>query len=137
MIDETDVKIINLLKENARLQWREIGEKVHLTGQAVANRISRLEKLGVIKGYSVAVDETIIGKAVTAYVTVYMKTTDHLSFQKFIKENAVVECADRISGEGCYLLKVNTATQDDLSGFLDSVLVYGNYRVNMSIAKIK
>ncbi|PEW97993.1 hypothetical protein CN446_11385 [Bacillus cereus] len=44
MFDSTDFKIIKLLQENARMNWKEIGEIVHLTGQAVGKRINKLEE---------------------------------------------------------------------------------------------
>lgn len=48
MFDSTDFKIIQLLQENARMNSKEIGEIVHLTGQAVGKRINKLEEAGVI-----------------------------------------------------------------------------------------
>ena len=39
MFDSTDFKIIKLLQENARMNWKEIGEIVHLTGQALGNEL--------------------------------------------------------------------------------------------------
>nr|MCX3331078.1 winged helix-turn-helix transcriptional regulator [Bacillus pacificus] len=51
MFDSTDFKIIKLLQENARMNWKEIGERVHLTGQAVGKRINKLEEAGVIQKY--------------------------------------------------------------------------------------
>ncbi len=41
-IDETDRRILEYLHKNARATMKEIGEKVHLTGQAVKNRLERL-----------------------------------------------------------------------------------------------
>ena len=41
--DQVDLQIIRLLEENSRLKWKEIGDIVHLTGQAVAARIQKLE----------------------------------------------------------------------------------------------
>ncbi len=137
MLDQTDLQIIAVLTKNARLQWREIGERVHLTGQAVANRIHRLEALGVIKHYTVALDQQKLSKTVIAYVTVFMKTTDHSSFHRFITAQDGIVAADRISGEGCYLLKVVVASNDELNDFLDRLLQYGNYRVNLSIGTLK
>lgn len=137
MLDHTDWEIIKLLKVNAKMQYRDIGEAVHLTGQAVSNRISRMEDLGVIKGYSALLDDKLLGKTITAYITVFMKTTNHRAFHGFLKDNELVVEANRISGEGCYLLKILAVSQDDLNCFLDSVLEYGNYRVNISIVKIK
>ncbi len=137
MIDQTDWEIIRLLKENAKMQLRDIGELVHLTGQAVSNRIQRMEHLGIIRGYSVILDETLLGKTITAYITVFMKSTDHNSFQNYLKETAAVVEAARISGDGCYLLKVSVSSQEDLNQLLDRILQYGNYRLNISIGKVK
>jgi len=137
MLDETDLRIISILMGNARMQWREIGEQVHLTGQAVANRIRRMEELGIIEGYTVRINESLLGKSILAYVTVYMKTTDHRGFQQYINQNEFITEANQISGEGCYLLKVNASSQDNLLEFLNDILKYGNYRVNLSIGKIK
>lgn len=137
MLDNTDLEILKLLKSNGKMQFRDIGEAVHLTGQAVSNRITRMEELGVIQGYSVLLDEKRLGKSITAYITVFMKTTNHGAFQAFLRNSESVVEANRISGEGCYLIKVQVPSQDELNLFLDSVLEYGNYRVNIAIGKIK
>lgn len=137
MLDETDIRILSILTENGRMQWREVGEMVHLSGQAVGNRIRRMEEMGIIEGFTVRVNPDRLGRAVTAYVTVFMKTTDHQGFQRFIAEREMVREADQISGEGCYMLKVNTSDQEELLRFLGEVLRYGNYRVNLSIARLK
>lgn len=137
MLDQTDFQILSLLKKNSRIQWREIGELVHLTGQSVANRIRKMEELGVIQGYTVKLDQSKLGKTLIAFITIFMKTTDHLSFQTFIKEKSEILEANRISGDGCYLLKVNVSNEADLMNLLDEILKYANYRVNISIGKIK
>lgn len=137
MLDQTDIEILKLLTENSRMQMQEIGEQVHLTGQAVRNRINRMEKSGVIKGYTIKIDPKSIGKDLSAFVTIFMKTTDHASFQKYIESNSSISEANRISGEGCYLLKINASSQEEIIGILDEILKYGNYRLNLSIEKIK
>ena len=137
MLDRTDLQILYLLISNARMQWREIGDQVHLTGQAVANRIRKMEDLGIIEGYTVNINESKLGKSILAYVTVFMKTTDHMAFHKYISQSEIIKEADQISGEGCYLLKVTASSQDELLKLLDDILKYGNYRVNLSIGRIK
>lgn len=137
MLDQTDIEILNLLTNNSRMQWQEIGEKVHLTGQGVKNRIIRMEKLGVIEGYTIKMNYDKIGKGITAIVTIFMKSTDHLGFRRYIINNSIVTEANRISGEGCYMLKLAASSEKEVVEFLDGVLQYGNYRVNLSIEKIK
>ena len=137
MLDQTDIQILNLLTKNSRMQWQEIGEEVHLTGQAVRNRINRMEKLGVIEGYTMKINPKMLGKELIAFVTIFMKTTDHASFQKYIQNNMLISEANRISGEGCYLLKVNAANQGEIVELLNEILEYGNYKLNLSIEHIK
>ncbi|MFF2890343.1 Lrp/AsnC family transcriptional regulator [Paenibacillus sp. NPDC057967] len=71
MLDKTDYAILACLQSNARMQMKEIGERVHMTGQAVANRIDRLEELGVLLGYTVKLDESKQEKPFEAMVTVF------------------------------------------------------------------
>ncbi len=137
MVDQTDLEILNLLSENSRMQWQEIGEEVHLTGQAVRNRINKLEKTGVIEGYTIKTNAAMLGKELVAFITVFMKTTNHAGFQKYIQKNPLISEANRISGEGCYMLKVTAGNQEEIVGMLDEILEYGNYRVNLSIKNIK
>lgn len=136
-LDNIDFQILRLLTENSRIQWKDLGEQIHMTGQAVGNRIKKLEDSGVIKTYSLIVDELKVGLSYTAFIIIYMNTTNHDSFIRFVNgQNAVVE-AHRISGEGCYHLKVKVNSQEQLNLFLDEILDYGNYSVNLSIQEIK
>jgi Lrp/AsnC family leucine-responsive transcriptional regulator len=137
VLDETDLKIIACLQNNARSEWKEVGQKVHMTGQAVAARVRKLEEQDIIEGYSLRLNQTKIGNSITALITVFMKTTAHDKFQNFIKTKAMIVETHRISGEGCYWLKAVASSHDELNKLLDEILVYGNYRSNISIAKIK
>ncbi|BAU26617.1 Lrp/AsnC family leucine-responsive transcriptional regulator [Aneurinibacillus soli] len=137
MLDAADKAILDLLQKNARMQWREIGEQVHLTGQAVANRIRRMEEAGVITGYAVQIDEKKLGKSITAFVTVFMKSNNHEGFRKFIQSHSKVYFVHRVSGDGCYLIHVCLADMEELQAVLDELLQYANYRVQISVSKMK
>ncbi|WP_227938812.1 Lrp/AsnC family transcriptional regulator [Alkalihalobacillus deserti] len=136
-LDNIDFQILRLLSENSRVQWKDLGEQIHMTGQAVGNRIKKLEENGVIKAYSLIINEMKLGLPYTAFVIMHMKTANHDSFIGFINErNEVVE-AHRISGEGCYLLKIKIKSQEELNIFLNKLLEHGNYSLNLSIQEIK
>lgn len=137
MLDQTDREIISLLSQNARSQWREIGDAVHLTGQGVRNRVDRLEQDGVIQSYTITTNPYKLGLFCEAFVTVFMKTTEHHAFLRHLSQSAPVSEVYRIGGEGCYLLKVLAADQRELTALLDGILQYANYRVNMTIDRIK
>lgn len=137
MLEKTDLNILDLLTKNSRMQLQEIGEEVHLTGQAVRNRINKMEKLGIIQGYTIKINPKVMGKELTAFVTIYMKTKNHESLKKYIQNNTLIVEANRISGEGCYLIKVIASTQEEIIGILDEILKYGNYKLNSAIDNIK
>lgn len=136
MIDHIDLAIIRILRENARVQWKQIGEQIHMTGAAVANRIQRLEELGIIEGYTVKVNESRIGNGLCVFVTVMMKDYKHTKFQEFMKGVEQIKEAHRVSGEPCFLLKVQVADHNELSILLDKILEYGHYKINISIGQV-
>ncbi|MEE1071381.1 MAG: Lrp/AsnC family transcriptional regulator [Cellulosilyticum sp.] len=137
MIDKMDLQIIEFLKQDAKMKLQDIGDKVHLTGQAVSNRISKLEKSGIIKGYTALIDESYLNPKMVAYITVIMGTANHEGFKRFLERRKEIIEAHRISGDGCYMIKVEVGSKEELTQLLDGILAYGNYRVNISIAAVK
>lgn len=136
-LDNIDFQILQLLSENSRMQWKDLGKQIHMTGQAVGNRIKRLEENGVIKAYSVIVDEMKLGLSYTAFVIIFMKTTDHHSFVNFTANQKEIVEVHRISGDGCYHLKVKVSSQEELNLVLNKILDYGNYTLYLSIKETK
>jgi Transcriptional regulators len=137
MIDQTDLQIIQLLKENSRLQWKEIGEMIHMTGQGVATRIHKLEELGIIEKYTLKLNDKKLGMEITGFVTVHMTTTDHKGFVNFLRSQECVIEAHRTSGGGCYILKVVMQGTDELNRFLELLLKYAHYSLTLSIDQVK
>lgn len=136
-MDQTDLKIIELLMDNSRAQLKEIGKVVHMTGQAVAARISKLQDMGIIEGFTIKLNHEKLGKPLNAYVMVSMKSNNHAEFMAFLRESELVMEAYRIAGGGCFLLKVSASGSQAFDAFLDKVLLYGNYSVSTCISKVK
>jgi len=85
-LDPTDHKILELLSQNARRTMADIGEKVSLSASAVTRRIERLERSGVIAGYTVVIDHGKAGRPIQAFTEVRFAGTADL---KEIKETAI------------------------------------------------
>lgn len=137
MIDHTDQHILQCLQQDSRMQWQEIGKIVHLTGQAVATRIRRMQDDGIIIDFTVNLNYEKLCKPISAFITVFMSSSNHTGFRSFLSAHHAILEAYRISGEGCYWLKAALASQKELNELLDAILFYGNYKVNLSIDKIK
>src|SRR5580704_846902 len=84
-LDPIDHQIIELLSQNARRTMADIGDKVSLSASAVTRRIERLERSGVIAGYTVVVDHRKAGRPIQAFTEVRFAGTADL---KEIKETA-------------------------------------------------
>jgi len=61
MFDEKDEEILQVLRENSRLSFRKIAKRVGLSISALISRVKRLEKEGIIKGYTTRVSHTKLG----------------------------------------------------------------------------
>ncbi len=66
-IDDTDLEIIELLRSDARRTLADIAERVSLSAPAVKRRVDRLEREGVITGYTVLVDHAMLGQPLQAF----------------------------------------------------------------------
>jgi Lrp/AsnC family leucine-responsive transcriptional regulator len=66
-IDATDLEIIDLLRADARRTLADVAERVSLSAPAVKRRVDRLERDGVIKGYTVLVDHALLGRPLQAF----------------------------------------------------------------------
>ncbi|KOP31501.1 transcriptional regulator [Exiguobacterium sp. BMC-KP] len=136
-LSNIDYQILNILSKNSRIQWKDLGKQIHMTGQAVGNRIKKLEDQGIIQSYSLIIDELKLGFSYTAFVIIYMKTSNHEAFIHFLNECHEVMEVHRVSGEGCYHLKIKVTSQEQLNLLLNSILEHGNYTLYLSINEIK
>lgn len=66
-LDATDLEIVELLRADARRTLADVGERVSLSAPAVKRRVDRLERAGVIVGYTALVDHALLGRPLQAF----------------------------------------------------------------------
>ena len=74
-MDAIDYKILHCLKENARQKASAIGEEINLSVSAVLERIRKMEKCGLIEGYTVVLDQKQLGNDMTALMEKWRKAS--------------------------------------------------------------
>jgi Lrp/AsnC family transcriptional regulator, leucine-responsive regulatory protein len=124
-IDATDRKIIGELTSDGRVSLAELGRRVNLSSPAVAERVQRLERSGVITGYRAEIDPRALGYPLTAIVRVKPAAGQLPRIPELALEIPEVSECHRITGEDCFFLKVHLRSIDDLSAVLDRFLAYG------------
>src|SRR5215471_2603493 len=123
ILDDIDLKILDLLLQDGRIAHTAIGKETDLSGPSVYGRVQRMEREGIITGYTALLAPEKVGRGLAAFVRVRTQTPEYESavFERFIQEEAqIVECHD-VDGEDCYLLKIRTASTQSLQRLLATI----------------
>ena len=114
-LDAVDERILRLLVRNARATWREVGDVVGLSANAVAQRVRRLEQAGVVRGWTAVLDPALEGPDGTALVLLKITTeADAAQLEEAMSALACVTEVLDLTGPADYLVRVRFATQADL-----------------------
>ena len=113
-LDELDQKIIQLLIENARISYSDIGEETGISRVAVKARIQAMEKKGIIEEYTTIINPQKISGAVSSYFEIEIKP-DHLSQVTDIlyKDDTVTQI---------YRVHAVASSSDEMEHFLHNVI---------------
>jgi len=126
-LDHIAWRIIEELQQNARISWAELGRRVGLTTPAVAERVHRLEKLGVIRGFHADISLERLGMPILIFVRLSMAGPESLvrTFQQQVKTwEEVLEC-HRVTGSESFLIKSRVVSMEHLERFIDRLGHYG------------
>ena len=129
MIDKIDREILLLLGANARVSNAEIAKRIAMTPPGVLDRIRKLEKRGVIKGYETRIDTRQVDLGMT--VLIMVQTSENVGINKVgeaLAKLSKVQEVHYLTGEFCYMLKVWVRDTDDLTCFLEQIGKIKNVR---------
>ncbi|SDQ56059.1 Lrp/AsnC family transcriptional regulator [Flagellimonas zhangzhouensis] len=135
-IDELNWQILGLLQQNARESFAHIGRKVGLTPPAVAERVKKMEDLGIIEGYGANISYGKVGyqlKAIIMLRAFMGKLKPFLDKVKNFQE--VVNCY-RITGNENIIMEVVLRDQAHLEKFIDELIVYGECRTHIVLSNV-
>ncbi len=129
MVDNKDLLILDALKRNAKASVVEIAKRTGLPGTTVHNRIKKLNKEGVIKGYTIRVDNKKIGKGLAAYVAItvdYRRLKEQkIPVRQLMKKIALlpsIEEMNIVTGEIDAIVKVRVKDINELNDVLMDTL---------------
>ena len=124
-LDNTDLKILRIIQDDARLTTKELAARVNLSTTPVYERLKRLERCGYIKKYAAILDAEKLNQGFVVFCSVKLKRLNHdiaTDFTRMIKEiPQVTECYN-ISGSYDYLLKIHAPNMKYYQEFLINVL---------------
>jgi Lrp/AsnC family transcriptional regulator, leucine-responsive regulatory protein len=125
LLDPINLRLLEELRGDARLGMAELGRRVGMSAPAVAERVQRLERAGVISGYHAELTPAALGFPVAAIVRIRPAPGQLARIPEIARETREVGECYRITGEDCYLLRINLRSIDELEDVLDRFTPYG------------
>ena len=129
-VDPTDLEILKYLVDDARLSQRAIARAIGMSAPAVADRIARLEAVGVIRGYRAQVDYALLGRSLSIVVGI---TSERSAAQRELAESLLeipeVQSVDVVTGSLDLLVRLRVRDQSHLNEvFFERLLRYPGIR---------
>ncbi len=137
MLDSIDIKIIEVLQQNSRASYVEIGKEIPLSASSVRERIQKLEDLEIIKAYSLKLDHAKMGYGLEVFIMIKLFSGKLKSFMEAIDSFPEIKRASRITGSHNIHMKVVLKDQLHLQQFIDKLINYGEPTTHLILSELK
>ncbi|WP_434986604.1 Lrp/AsnC family transcriptional regulator [Vreelandella zhaodongensis] len=125
-LDRYDLKILDILSRDGRITKSKLAEAINLSVSPCWERVKRLEKAGVIEGYSARINADVLMPRNPVWVQIELKQHNAESFARFealvMQTPDVTECV-AVGGGVDYLVKFEVFSIDNYQRLIDSWLV--------------
>ncbi len=137
MIDAVDKKIVELLKANSKVSFAEISKKIFLSPSSVRDRIKKLEDLGVIKGYGLAVDQSLLGNSIEVFILLKVFTGKLQFAIAKLKSYPEIQEVHRITGHQNFHMRIALKDQLHLQKFIDRLITFGEPTTHLILSDLR
>lgn len=133
-MEEIDRQILALLADDGRMSFTDLAKETGLSVSAVHQRVRRLQKRGVIKGFTAQLDAEQVGLPMTAFVSI--KPIDPAApddAPERLKYISAIEACHSVAGEESYILKVRVASPNELENLLQQIRAAANVATRTTV----
>jgi len=123
VIDRLDHKILDILKQDARIPWQLLGERIGLSANAAADRVRRLQRKGIIARFTTVVNQQKLGRTLSAIVDARITTTQ--KFDEALRQRNDVVWAAHVTGVPDVKIMVACEGTEGLDEFLQWLVKQG------------
>lgn len=125
-LNKIDRKILQELQRDGRITYAELARRVGLSTSPCLERVKRMERDGIIRGYTTLLNPAYLGANLIVIVQIRLKRTSQDIFEKFKQAAVLLEEVQEcylISGNFDYLIKARVPDMDAYRDFLGSSLL--------------
>jgi Lrp/AsnC family transcriptional regulator, leucine-responsive regulatory protein len=133
-VEEIDRQIMTLLAHDGRMSFTDLAKETGLSVSAVHQRVRRLQKRGVIRGFTAQLDAEQVGLPMTAFVSI--KPIDPAApddAPERLADLTAIEACHSVAGEESYILKVRVATPGELERLLQNIRAAANVSTRTTV----
>ncbi|MBO2457093.1 MULTISPECIES: Lrp/AsnC family transcriptional regulator [Actinomadura] len=133
-MEEIDRQIMALLADDGRMSFTDLAKRTGLSVSAVHQRVRRLQKRGVIRGFTAQLDNGQIGLPLTAFVSI--KPIDPAAPDDAPDRLAhleAIEACHSVAGDESYILKVRVASPNELEDLLQQIRAAANVATRTTV----
>ncbi|MEV1000905.1 Lrp/AsnC family transcriptional regulator [Nonomuraea sp. NPDC050202] len=133
-MEEIDRRIVTLLARDGRMSFTDLARETGLSVSAVHQRVRRLEKRGVVRGYAAIIDHDAVGLPLTAFVSI--KPIDPAApddAPERLAHLAAIEACHSVAGDESYILKVRVASPAALEDLLQQIRASANVSTRTTV----
>lgn len=130
-IDELDNRILETIKDNARLTYKEIGDIVGISRVSVKNRMDAMQEKGIIRGFKTAIDPTNVPEGTLFFLDIECCPENYEDTAEYLSKNKMIRRIYSTSGE-CRIHAVGYANNaSNLKLFTNTI-----YRSKLGVRRI-
>jgi Lrp/AsnC family transcriptional regulator, leucine-responsive regulatory protein len=121
-LDQIDRRIVGILSSQGRLSFRDLGAQIHLSANATAARVRRLQSANIIRGFHAKIDPTRLGLSLQAYIDVRLRPgTSAQNFEAVAMKLPGVISAAILTGALDFRLRVACKGQAELVQLIETL----------------
>lgn len=131
LLDDIDWLILEELQTNARISFKDLGELVGLSAPAAADRVRRLERRGVVRGFRAVLDPDVLGVPILAVIRVKARADAVNRIDEIVLDiPEIIEC-HRVTGSDSHVIRARLRSTSHLEELLERLLPYGDTITNI------
>ncbi|MGK7936464.1 MAG: Lrp/AsnC family transcriptional regulator [Xenococcaceae cyanobacterium] len=133
-LDITSWQLLEALQEDARLSYAELGRRVGLSPPAAAERVKRMEEVGIIAGYRVEIDAEKIGLPITALIALTTTPQQYPQVISLMINLVEIQFCHHVTGDSSFMMEARVSSIAHLEKLIEQLSQYGQTKTSIVLS---
>lgn len=131
LLDSIDIELLRILHRDARASIADLARALSMSAPSISERLRRLRESGVIQGFTIEVDPTLLGYELAFYIRISPLPGQLSKAVSVIHQiDEIVEC-DRITGDDCFIAKAYVRDAQEIEAVIDRLIPYAKTNTSL------